>query len=105
MGGSVGVFELSQSARLLILIDRARTRTKPKQAVMRLMVSHGWSKRSPTTDTPQGERDFGVWSKNSQTPKDEGTRFSDLVLHGRDLYGHIYPGTSIFLSETGFTKF
>ena len=25
---------------------------------LRLMVSHGWSMRSPTTDTQQGERDF-----------------------------------------------
>ena len=34
VGGSVGVFELSQSAR-------ARTHTKPKSDVLRLMVSHG----------------------------------------------------------------
>ena len=67
MGGSVGVFELSQSAR-------ARTHTKPKSAVLRLMVSHGWGIRSPTTDTQQVERGFGVWSKISQTPKDEGRK-------------------------------
>jgi hypothetical protein len=48
--------------------------TKPKLAVLRLMVSHGWSIRSPTTDTPQGERDLGVWCKISQTPKDEGRK-------------------------------
>ena len=45
MGGSVGVLESIQK-------DRARTHTE--SAVLRLMVSHGWSIRSPTTDTPQG---------------------------------------------------
>ena len=33
------------------------THTETKSAVLKLMVSHGWSIRSPTTDTPQGERD------------------------------------------------
>ena len=76
------MFDLSQSAR-------ARTHTKPKSAVLRLMVSHGWSIRSPTMDTPQGERDFvEVWSKISQTPKDEGRemwlcRGPPLPMYGR----------------------
>jgi len=49
VGGSVGVFELIQR-------DRARTHTEPKSAVLRLMVSHGRSMRSPTKDTPRGTR-------------------------------------------------
>ena len=32
------------------------THTEPKSAVVRLMVSHGWSIRSPTKDPPQGEK-------------------------------------------------
>ena len=51
-GGSVGVFDFSHPAC-------ARTHTKPKSAVLRLMVSDGWSIRSPITDTPQGERGGG----------------------------------------------
>ena len=63
MGGSVGVFELIHK-------DRARAHTEPKSAVLRLMVSHGWSIRSPTTDTPQGERGVcGGMRLISQTPK------------------------------------
>ena len=38
------MFDLSQSAR-------ARTHTKPKSAVLRLIVSLGWSITSPITDT------------------------------------------------------
>ena len=59
------MFELSQSARV-------RTHTKPKSAVLRLIVSHGWSIRSPNTDTPHGEKD-SVWGRGetSQTPKEE----------------------------------
>ena len=49
-GGSVGVFQSFQK-------DRARTHTEPKAAVLRLMVSHGWSIRSPITDTSHGEKD------------------------------------------------
>ena len=49
--GSVGVFELAQIGR--------SGHTEPKSAFMRLMVSHGWSTRSPITDTQQGERDCG----------------------------------------------
>ena len=73
VGGNVGVFELSQSAR-------ARAHTEPMPAVLRLMLSHGWSIRSPTTNTPQGERDFGVWSKISQSTKDEGRK--NVVVYG-----------------------
>ena len=67
VGDSVGVFDL-------IHPDRARTHNQSKSAVLRLMVSHGWSIRSPTTDTTQGERDFGVWSKISQASNDEGRK-------------------------------
>jgi len=49
-GGFVGVFELTQTGPLA-------THPEPKLAVMRLMPSHGWSIRPPTTDIPQGERD------------------------------------------------
>ena len=48
-GGSVGEFELIQK-------DRARTHTEPKSAVLRLLISHGWSTGSPAMDTPQGEK-------------------------------------------------
>ena len=48
MGGSVGVFEL-------IHPNRARTHTEPKSAVPRLMVSHGWSIRSPTEEEEEEE--------------------------------------------------
>ena len=44
-GGSVGVLESFQK-------DRARTHTESKSAFVRLMVSHGWSIKSPVTDTP-----------------------------------------------------
>ena len=60
VGGSVGVFELSQSSVGVFELSqsaRTRTHTKPKSAVLRLIVSHGWSIRSPITDTPHGEKD------------------------------------------------
>ena len=50
VGGSAGVFGLIKKYR-------ARIHTEPKSAVLRLMVSHGWSIRFPAIDTPQGERD------------------------------------------------
>jgi len=49
------------------------THTKPKSAVLRLMVSHGWCIRSPTTDTPQGERDcVGGCGAIGETPRTKG---------------------------------
>ncbi len=50
VGGSLGVFGGMRHR------CHARPRTEPKSAFLRLMVSHGWSTRSPTMDTPQGER-------------------------------------------------
>ena len=45
-----GCFELNHMGPLA-------THTEPKSAGLWLMVSHGWSIRSPSTDTPQSERD------------------------------------------------
>ena len=55
-------------------MDPLATHTEPKSAVLRLMVSHGWSIRSPTTDTP-GERNcVGGCGEIGQTPRTKGEK-------------------------------
>ena len=63
-------------------MDPLATHAEPKSAVLRLVVSHGWRMRSPTMDTPQGERNcVGGCGEIGQT-KDE--RRNMWVCRGTD---------------------